>query len=97
MGRTESNQPPLKLNGKVIVSEVDNRSTQTRNLSLVSRGFKDHTSGVLLVVLSPDGSKPASGSWDKTVRLWDTVSGAQISGTFKGHTNSVQSVAFSSD
>ena len=37
-----------------------------------------------------------SGSWDKTVRLWDAVAGEHKT-TFTGHTAIVYSVAFSPD
>ncbi|KAG6863370.1 hypothetical protein C0991_006415, partial [Blastosporella zonata] len=37
-----------------------------------------------------------SGSWDKSVRVWDASTGAQVQ-QFNGHTQSVSSVAFSPD
>jgi WD40 repeat protein len=48
------------------------------------------------VAFSPDGKKVVSGSSDKTVRLWDTVTGAALQ-TLEGHSSSVNSVAFSFD
>jgi WD40 repeat protein len=47
-------------------------------------------------MFSPDSSKLASGSHDKTVKLWDVVSGACLN-TFDQHQSGVASVAFSSD
>ncbi|PQE26677.1 hypothetical protein CJF30_00011108 [Rutstroemia sp. NJR-2017a BBW] len=38
-----------------------------------------------------------SGSYDKTVRLWDTATGKQVLPPLKGHTDGVNSVAFSPD
>jgi len=48
------------------------------------------------VVLSSDGQFALSGSWDKTMRLWDLNTGATLR-TFKGHAKDVNSVAFSGD
>ena len=54
-----------------------------------------HTDGVTSVAFSPDGLL-ASGSWDGTVRLWDTSTGAEVA-VLEGHTRLVRSVAFSPD
>ncbi|KAL4867481.1 hypothetical protein BDV12DRAFT_186654 [Aspergillus spectabilis] len=48
------------------------------------------------VAFSPDGRLLASGSQDKTVRLWDTATGG-LQQTLEGHSDSVESVAFSPD
>jgi hypothetical protein len=48
------------------------------------------------VAFSPDGQTLASGSEDKTVRLWRVADGALLR-TLEGHTGSVYSVAFSPD
>jgi len=58
--------------------------------------FTGHTDIVFSVTFSPDGTKVLTGSNDKTARLWDAASGAEIR-TFIGHTSSVESVAFSPD
>jgi len=48
------------------------------------------------VSFSPDGRILASGSSDKTVRLWETASGREMH-TIGGHTDTVSSLAFSPD
>ncbi|KAM0147375.1 hypothetical protein ACHAPG_010616 [Botrytis cinerea] len=59
--------------------------------------LEGHASSVNSVAFSPDGKQVVSGSWDNTVRLWDTATGQQIQPTLEGHTDSVWSVAFSPD
>ena len=55
-----------------------------------------HTSSVSSVVFSPDGKKLASGSTDKTIKIWNVETGQQIK-SLDEHTNQINSVAFSPD
>ena len=55
-----------------------------------------HGNSVSSIVFSLDGRTIASGSYDKTVRLWDMASGREVR-TFGGHKDGVNSVALSPD
>ncbi len=71
------------------------------------RTFLGHTEQVLSVAFSPDGTRVLTGAGlygrpvsdsdeDSTAKLWDAETGQEIR-TFRGHTSSVISVAFSPD
>ncbi|MCP3678587.1 MAG: hypothetical protein GY721_13695 [Deltaproteobacteria bacterium] len=69
--------------------------TATRPAAFISPSGH-HIDGVMSVAFSPDGKAVASGSMDKTVRLWDAATGKLLS-TLRGHTDNVNSVTFSPD
>uniref|UniRef100_A0A915HGQ0 Small ribosomal subunit protein RACK1 n=1 Tax=Romanomermis culicivorax TaxID=13658 RepID=A0A915HGQ0_ROMCU len=58
--------------------------------------LKGHGHFVTDVVMSTDGQFALSGSWDKTLRLWDLQQGVTTR-RFTSHTKDVLSVAFSAD
>uniref|UniRef100_A0A0D2XSJ5 NACHT domain-containing protein n=1 Tax=Fusarium oxysporum (strain Fo5176) TaxID=660025 RepID=A0A0D2XSJ5_FUSOF len=58
--------------------------------------LEGHCDSVNSVAFSADGQRLASGSIDKTVKIWDAATGAYIQ-TLEGHAASVNSVVFSAD
>ena len=66
------------------------------DLNAVPRLLQGHTAPVSSVDFSTDGRLIVSGSWDKTVRIWDVASGTQQT-VLQGHTGQVESVAFGAD
>lgn len=58
--------------------------------------LKGHTGEVYAVAVSPDGKTYATGSFDKTVKLWNAADGKELRtlGGASGHTNLVLAVAF---
>ena len=63
----------------------------------VGSPLQGHTDSVSSVAFSPDGRHIVSGSFDKTIRVWDVQTGGQVGNPLQGHTSSVNSVAFSPD
>jgi WD40 repeat protein len=64
---------------------------------VVLQMLEGHSDVVMSVAFSPNGKQVVSGSWDRTVQLWDTATiGAPLK-IPKGHSSWVTSVAFSPD
>ncbi|PSB04666.1 AAA-like domain-containing protein [Merismopedia glauca] len=72
----------------------EDRSKCLYRLHLV-RTFTGHKGRVYTVSFSPDGQTIASGSYDKTIKLWN-IDG-QLIHSLNGHLDAVYSVNFSSD
>jgi WD40 repeat protein len=56
--------------------------------------LEGHTGLILSMAFSPDGTRIASGSYDMTIRIWDTKTGEGVVEPLEGHTDSVSSLAF---
>ena len=57
---------------------------------------KGHNASVKTIAISNDGKYIVTGSRDKSVKLWDKVSGRELR-SFLGHAHTVNSVRFSND
>ena len=68
-----------------------------RDWQMLHTGFplRGHTDPVNSVAWSPDGTKLASGSSDRSIRIWNVKTAESIT-ILRGHTNSVLSVAWRS-
>jgi guanine nucleotide-binding protein subunit beta-2-like 1 protein len=67
-----------------------------QNYGYPRRSLHGHSHFIQDLVISSDGQFALSGSWDKTLRLWDLNSGVTTR-RFVGHNKDVLSVAFSVD
>lgn len=58
--------------------------------------LQGHTYSVQACAYSPDGRHIVSGSFDRTLKVWDAETGRELR-TLAGHTNEVQACAYSPD
>ncbi len=58
--------------------------------------YRGHSALVNAVAWSPDGRRIASGSFDKTVQVWNAADGSHAF-TYRGHSGPANAVAWSSD
>ncbi|KAJ5917529.1 hypothetical protein N7466_011083 [Penicillium verhagenii] len=75
---------------------VSNYPIVEKSWSACLQTLEGHSDSVESITWSPDGSRLASGSRDKTVRIWDPATGQSVS-TLEGHSHWVRSIAWSPD
>ena len=57
--------------------------------------MRGHGNVVTSLAFSPDGNWLASGSWDKSIKIWDVATGREVQ-SLAGHNHPIYSVAFDS-
>jgi WD40 repeat protein len=93
---------PLLLNlaATSVAQTTQSKDSMLRALQHIPRRLSvlwGHKSDVLSVTFSPDGKTLASGSYDKTVILWDVAARKPLGAPLSGRKGPVFSVAFSPD
>jgi WD40 repeat protein len=72
-------------------------STSTKpSVGTTLLSYRGHSANVMAISWSPDGNRIASGAQDKTVQVWDAVTGHTLL-TYRGHTDRVHTVTWSPD
>jgi WD40 repeat protein len=69
------------------------RAVQTSRVQLTLVGHRDLVEGI---AFSPDGTRLATASWDRTAKVWDASTGEALL-TLRGHNNGVDAIAFNPD
>ncbi|MGD1920015.1 MAG: hypothetical protein ACFCAD_14650, partial [Pleurocapsa sp.] len=72
------------------------RSNNSNNTQKLINTIVGHDDAISQIKYSPNGKIVASASWDKTIKLWNTINN-QLNHTLRGHEDGINSIAFSSD
>ncbi|KAI8654220.1 NACHT domain-containing protein [Fusarium sp. Ph1] len=75
---------------------IISKPSMESNWNTCVQTLEGHGSSVISVVFSADGQRLVSGSYDKTIKIWDAATGA-CEQTLEGHGEQVTSVVFSVD
>lgn len=96
---------PTDIKSKTVVSASRDKrlivwnmtgDSETGEIGIAKKSLTGHSEAVSDVSISSDGLFALSGSWDKSMRLWDLSRGETLR-RFVGHTSDVFSVSFSPD
>jgi hypothetical protein len=100
--RGEQNQTPPRFEGGMAGQEVSPAPVQTQDFSSSPQTWSHlhtltgHSDWVYSLAISPDGQTLASGSFDKTIKLWQLSTG-QLTHSLSEHSKAVFCVAISPD
>jgi len=82
--------------GHTVLPEAERQLHRAIMASHVRLTLSGHTATVAAVAWSPDGKRVATGSEDKTAKVWDAETGKEVL-VLSGHSGAVWSVAWSPD
>jgi WD40 repeat protein len=83
MSRANANKKPITPFSLHFLGRIFNKKIIVKSGTLLT-SLQGHTSSVWSVCFSPDGTLLASGSDDKTIKIWDVKSGTNLT-SLQGH------------
>lgn len=89
-------------NGNVLASsgDVNDKTVKlwflSENRNITLKGHSDWFGGIDSIAFTPDSKLIASGSKDKTIKIWQVDTGKELM-TLKGHSDHITSIAISSE
>lgn len=97
-GNGEVNSVDFSTDGRVVTGSSDNLAQVRSAATLeVLTQLAGHSAAVNVAVFSPDGLRVATGSSDRTVRLWNSATGQEVAGLGLRHSGAVQGLSFARD